>query len=553
MLASVLTLQVRDRWRGVALGCTVVAVMLALGLAAYQEVDLAVYTDLPESMRALMNIPDGADVAALAYGVMYNLMGAMTLAGLALSVGASAVAGEERDGTIGLLLANPRSRVRVLAEKIVALVVLATFGAVLLLVAASLVPGAVGVDLGSSSAPALVLHLWANALFWGMLALAVGAATGNRTLASGLTAGLMVLSYVTVGFLPLINTTTDLVQFVPWYWFDGSTPFQNGVDTEHLGLLLGGAALFSVIAFVRVDRRDLRRSGSGGVAAVLDRLRNDPRTARLVDRLTGATRVTSIRATAGSEGLVLLSITAGLMFFYMGVIMGPIYTGIQDSLSSMMDSLPQDLLAFAGGGDMSTPEGWFQTQTFGLMAPIAVMVVTISRAARALAGEEQDRTMGLLLANPVPRSQVVVEKAIAMAAHAAVVGFATFAGVSIGILLAGLEVPIRNVAATSVLVTLLGVMFGAVALALGAATGRARVATMGAIGVAGVAYVGNSLLTIADSLSDWAVLSPFHWYLGTEPLVEGMAWGWAGLFVALTIGFVALSTRLFERRDLRRT
>ena len=45
---------------------------------------------------------------------------------------------------------------------------------------------------------------------------------------------------------------------------------------------------------------------------------------------------------------------------------------LQDS-----DALPAELLALFGGGDMSTPEGFYQLETFGMMAPIAVMILTL--------------------------------------------------------------------------------------------------------------------------------------------------------------------------------
>ena len=35
------------------------------GMAAYRDIDLTLYTDLPEAWRALANIPDDADVGAL--------------------------------------------------------------------------------------------------------------------------------------------------------------------------------------------------------------------------------------------------------------------------------------------------------------------------------------------------------------------------------------------------------------------------------------------------------------------------------------------------------
>ena len=92
--------------------------------------------------------------------------------------------------------------------------------------------------------------------------------------------------------------------------------------------------------------------------------------------------------------------------------------------------------------------------------------------------------MGLLLANPIKRSKIVTEKAWAMIACAFIVGIATFAGVTTGSLIGGLGMNIGNIAATCLLVTLLGLVFGAAAFAIDAAVGNGRVAVFGSIGIA---------------------------------------------------------------------
>jgi ABC-2 type transport system permease protein len=228
--------------------------------------------------------------------------------------------------------------------------------------------------------------------------------------------------------------------------------------------------------------------------------------------------------------------------------------GLLDELMlDFMDEFPEVLLSLFGGGDMSTPEGWYQLETFGMMAPIAVMVVTVAVGSRALAGEEENRTMGLLLANPVKRSTIVYQKTLAMILYGFGVGFSIFAGVAIGSLLGGLGMSIVNIAATSLLVTLVGLVFGALALALGAATGRVKVAVFGTVSVALILYVINALLPFSENLSGLAKASPFYYYLGSDPLVNGMHWGHGALLVALTVLLIIGSTVLFHRRDLRQT
>jgi ABC-2 type transport system permease protein len=202
---------------------------------------------------------------------------------------------------------------------------------------------------------------------------------------------------------------------------------------------------------------------------------------------------------------------------------------------------------------MSTPEGWYQIETFGLMAPIVLILVTIAVGARALAGEEERRTMGLLLANPIKRSKIVIEKAWTMVVCAITVGLATFFGVWFGSLLGGLGMDVGNIAAICLLVTLLGLVIGALALALSAATGRTRVAIFGSIGAAVVFHLAFSFLPLNESVAGFAKLSPFYYYLGSDPLLTGMDWGHGAILAGLALGLIALSVILFQRRDLRHT
>ena len=235
----------------------------------------------------------------------------------------------------------------------------------------------------------------------------------------------------------------------------------------------------------------------------------------------------------------------------MGILMGPMYSFLDETMLSFMDEFPEALLALFGGGDMSTPEGWYQLETFGMMAPIAVMVVTVAIGSRALAGEEEHRTMGLLLANPVKRSMVVYQKTLAMIIYGIGVGFSIFAGVAIGSLLGGLGMNIGNIAATSLLVTLVGVAFGAFALVLSAATGRVKIAVYGTVGVALVFYVANAFLPFSDSLAWLARLSPFYDYLSSDPLNNGMDWVHGAVLTVLSVILIIGATVAFQRRDVR--
>ena len=110
---------------------------------------------------------------------------------------------------------------------------------------------------------------------------------------------------------------------------------------------------------------------------------------------------------------------------------------------------------------------------------------------------------------------------------------------------------IGNIATTSALQVLVGLVFGALALALGAGLGRTSVAVFGAAGAALAFHLLTSLTAINDSLAGIAWLSPFHYYLGSDPLNNGMDWGDAVVLIALCAALFGLSFALFQRRDIR--
>lgn len=553
MLATVFTKSMRDRWRGMAIAVTALVLMLLLAMSVYASFDFSFYDDLPEAFRSLMNIPDNADAASLGVGVLYGLYGAFTLAGLAISMGSASIAGEEKDGTIGLLLGNPKSRSHVLVSKIANMVLLVAIASVVLWLAAYAVAGVLDVQLGDMDMAAYTFHLFANTVFYGSLAAAIGAWTGSRGLASGLPAGIMVIGFIATGVFPLIEGWENVAKVFPWYYFDGADPMRRGISGGHMAVLLGSSVALGAVAWLGVNRRDLRGQTVG--TNLLDRLRSNPLTQKVVDRLAGSTRVARIWIKTISDHQGLLIIVAYVMFLIMGVLMGPLYALMDTTLLEYADELPEELWAFVGstGSGMSTPEGFYEVETFGLTVPIAVMVVTIVIGSRGLAGEEANRTMGLLLANPIKRRTVVLEKTYAMIALAAAVGFATWAGVWAGSLLGGLGISPLNIAAASVLGTLLGLVFGALSLVLSAATGRVRVAVFGTVGVALAMFLINSIAILNDTVDALAALTPFDYYLQNEPLTNGMDWGNAAALIVVFAILVAVAIALFDRRDLRQT
>lgn len=177
-----------------------------------------------------------------------------------------------------------------------------------------------------------------------------------------------------------------------------------------------------------------------------------------------------------------------------------------------MEAYPQGLLKAFNYSDLTSAAGYLGSAVYGLLVPLLVAIFAISTGTRAIAGDEENGTLDLLLAHPVGRARLGVHRFGALVvgvlgitvllalAMIALSGPARFDGIGPG-----------EFAAMSLHLALFGTTFGALAYAIGAATGR-RGLTLGlSAAVAVLAYLANSVFPQVDGLA-WAQnLSPFHW------------------------------------------
>ena len=551
MLANVFTKSLRDRRVAMVWGVVGVLSVSVMGLAAYSDLDAEIvdlFDSLPEALLLILGMTGAEGAGALIIGEVVNLMAPMILGGLAIAIGAAAVAGEERKGTLGLLLGNPRSRRQVVIAKGAAMVVLITAAAAVAGIGTVLVARAFDSYPDSIDLVAGMVHVVAIALVFGFVSLFLGSWTGNPSLAAGTATGFLLLSFLAAGLLPMVEGLEDVTKAFPWYYFNGSQPLTNGIDAGHLAVLIGLILVLGAGSLYAVAHRDLRLGAPTG--ALVARLRENPRLQRLTSRIAGRANVSSIAVKTSTESRVMMVIAASVLL-YVALVVGPMYNAMSDALVQLSDAIPEGLKAMIGFVDLGSPEGFLTAEIFSITLPATLIVVAAMLGGRALAGEEEERTMDLLLANPVTRPRVVGEKAVAIAIVMVVLGLANGLGTWLGSLIGGLGVSAVNIFAFSLLGSLLGLFFGYLALAISAGTGRRRAAAYGTAAVAFVAYFANSFLPVSATLAEWARLSPFHYYVSGDPLVSGVEWTHALVIAALAAVALAAAGPLFGRRDVR--
>ena len=227
----------------------------------------------------------------------------------------------------------------------------------------------------------------------------------------------------------------------------------------------------------------------------------------------------------------------------------PSITQSAAQLEGYMQNLPEAVRNLIGV-DYTSPAGYLRAELFALLGPILFLVYAIGAGARAVAGEEEARSLDLLLATPLTRSQIVRDKAVALlAAMAGLVAFLWVVIVVIGRPF-DLTVPVGNVAAACVMLLLLGLAFASLALAVGCATGRKPWA-YGVTGVVAVAtYILNVLAPTVSAIGWTRPASPFRWYLEPDPLTTGLHPVNMAVLLGITVACMAVGVGTFRRRDV---
>ncbi len=247
----------------------------------------------------------------------------------------------------------------------------------------------------------------------------------------------------------------------------------------------------------------------------------------------------------------LLATVVGAVLIGMGAMVGALWPSMQTSLADLSRNLPAAFTSVLAGADMSTPSGWVNAELMSLIAPAAMIAVAVISGTRATAGEEEDKTLGLLLGAPVGRTTFLLAKAAAVVAHVLVVGALLVAGLYLGDAVGGLGLTTAGILGAALHTALLGLFFGAVAVTAGTALGARRPTYALTGGLAAVAFAMASFLPLSDGVATWAKASPWYFLNSSDPLQNGpQPWHLLVLGV-LTAAVLALGIAIIDRRDLR--
>lgn len=218
-------------------------------------------------------------------------------------------------------------------------------------------------------------------------------------------------------------------------------------------------------------------------------------------------------------------------------------------LDAYLEDFPPAMQEMFSLDQMTTGQGFLNAELFSLMLPWLFIVYGIIHGARMVAGEEQAGTLDLLLVTPLSTTRLLVDEILALVTGVTLLGAAVLASTLLGTAVFGLGIGAGAALAGALAITLLGIEFGLVALAVGAVTGRRGLALGVASAAALAAYVLNVAGLFVDELTSWRGLTPFDQALHAGPLADGLPTTYVWLVLGAAVAsLVALP--VWTRRDI---
>lgn len=256
------------------------------------------------------------------------------------------------------------------------------------------------------------------------------------------------------------------------------------------------------------------------------------------------------RKTLRDNRRALLGWTLGIAAFMAMYL--PFYRQFADNQGAMefLESMPEGFSTALGFQDYLSPEGYVESMVYTLYIPLLLIFCAALLANRAITGPEESGALETLVTQPLSRTQLVWGRFAALALGVLGVGAAQWVLVVALTTATDIPVGVANLAAASLGLTLLGLCFGTLGLAVGAATGRrsAVLAVTGATAV--VTYALNAFHQQVEALEPLRWLSPFYYYLGGDPIRGSFPAGYFLVLAGITAALLAVALVAFDRRDL---
>ena len=240
-----------------------------VGMALYALIIVALYPSFRDDASLNKLTENGNTVAAL-FGAtgsltsppgwlnsnLYANFVPLIVLLLAIGYGAASIAGQDEDGTLGLVATLPLSRRRLVAEKFTTLCLLTVPVALVTMLCVLAGPGfelhiGIGNLIGTTAGVVLL------AIDFGALAMLIGAATGSRGTALGVTSALAAAAYIISSLAPVVHWIHPIRFASPFFYAVGDGQIVRGLSAGWAAVLAGVAVLLGIATAEAFDRLDV--------------------------------------------------------------------------------------------------------------------------------------------------------------------------------------------------------------------------------------------------------------------------------------------------------
>jgi len=219
-------------------------------------------------------------------------------------------------------------------------------------------------------------------------------------------------------------------------------------------------------------------------------------------------------------------------------------------LTKMYQEIPFVKMFIGETLDFTSPEGFINAEFFSFMGPLLFLVFALSFGSDSIAGEEERKTLELLLANPIQRWKILLEKFSAMSFSIFILGGISFISFILGILIFEVDVSLLRLLEALLSLCLFSILFGTLALTVGSLKGRKGLNIGFSSTIAIISYLLNSLSFLADFMKPYRKFSFFYYYIGNDPIKNRLNPAHILVFLVSIGILLALSIIVFEKRDI---
>jgi len=266
LLSNVFVKSLRDACRPMVWWALGIGLLAAMEIAFFPSIrgndDFnAMLESYPDNLMALFGVTELTDITS-AVGFLnaelFGLMAPLLFVIHGVVLGSGAIAGEEGRGTLEILLTEPITRGKHVAQKFAAMVTNAVVLGLVLWIVLVIGALAINMDVSVLRLAAITFSTVLLGVNFGALAFAAGCITGSRSNSVFIAAAVAVGTY-------FLNAASGIVSYIqgakwlsPFFYYNAADPLANGLNPAHAAVLLATIGILLGAGYAGLQRRDLR-------------------------------------------------------------------------------------------------------------------------------------------------------------------------------------------------------------------------------------------------------------------------------------------------------